>query len=71
MNRKFRHIVKAWYIDDGIVLEGVYSKKLFKSHFIPRSGIQCGFNRQRIWKKDIGDTLYFSKALAESKSRNS
>jgi len=61
---KFRYIVKAWYIDDGVILEGEYAKGWFKSYFFPKSGIGCGFSSQRIWKKDIGDTLHFSKALA-------
>jgi len=59
----------AWYIDDGIVLEGIYARGLFiRPVFVPRKP-GCGFSSQRIWRKDIGYKLFFSQEDAERANR--
>lgn len=62
---KFRYIVNAWYIDDGVIIEGVYAKSFLKGYFFPKSGLGCGFDYKRIYKKEIGKSLFFAKALAD------
>lgn len=63
------NVRKAWYIDDGIILSGMYVQKRFSKWFYPDAYLQCGFDVQKIWKKDIGTTLFFAKWIAESALR--
>lgn len=51
---------KAWLLDDGIFLEGVYKRKGLKHIFIP-DDMRCGFNYQYVNKKDMGKLVFFSQ----------
>lgn len=52
---KSRYKRKAWYLDDGILLEGNVDKRGFH----PNQGVGCGFGTQEINKKMIGVEIFF------------
>lgn len=55
---------EAWYIDDGVVVEGILIQR-FLHHpvFFPRD-LVCGFFSQKIFRNDIGTTLFMSEEAA-------
>lgn len=61
---------KAYYLDEDVLLEGSVDKYGFK----PDDGIQCGFSRQKVSKKNVGKVLFYNSRSAYhklSKSVNS
>lgn len=52
---------EAWYIDDGMYIEGILVKAfLTRPIFFPRS-LGCGFFSQVISKKDFNKSIFFSE----------
>lgn len=47
---------KAWYLDEDVLLEGYVDKYGFH----PNKTIQCGFDLQKVSKRDIGKTLFYN-----------
>lgn len=51
---------EAWYIDDGVVVEGIFVRTLFHRVFFPRS-LSCGFFSQAIKRSAIGKSIFFTE----------
>ena len=58
MNLFKKRKYKAWLLDDDFLLLGKIVQKGFKYIFIPNNK-GCGFDYQIIWKKDIGEILFY------------
>lgn len=55
---------EAWYIDDGILVEGILVRAFFsRPVFFPRS-LACGFYSQTIFKRDFKKNIFFSEEAA-------
>lgn len=54
MKKDYR--VDAWYLDDGVLLEGYTNKYGFH----PKDDIPCGFSRQKFSKKDINRVIFYN-----------
>lgn len=51
---------EAYYLDEDVLLEDSVDKYGFK----PNDGIQCGFSRQKVSKKDVGKILFYDSRSA-------
>ncbi len=51
---------EAYYLDEDVLLEGNVDKYGFK----PNDGVQCGFSRQKVSKKDVGKILFYDSRSA-------
>lgn len=61
---------EAWYIDDGIPIEGILVRAfLSRPIFFPRS-LACGFFSQSIFRKDFKENLFFSEDEARQAIKN-
>lgn len=54
MKKRYKRV--AYYLDENILLRGIKDKRGF--HPSPES--LCGFSLQKIMKRDIGETLFYS-----------
>lgn len=57
---------KAWLLDDGVLLAGHKDKYGFH----PQKDLGCGFDLQKISKRDIGRTAFYSLKKATKKLNN-
>jgi len=63
---KKRYKRDAYYLDDGVLIHGYKDKRGFH----PWKNLACGFDTQKIRKKDIGVRLFYSLKSAIEKLKN-
>lgn len=52
---KHKYERQAWYLDDGVLIEGVTDKRGFHSN-----DLRCGFSTQKLTRRMIGKQVFYS-----------